>query len=102
MSQSHERNNHTVVRDLQTEKLRLNQEQKTGLGKIKHKEVLSVVQKKDFAQGREIVRQVVWDLENWICDFPPRLKVGSSTGRAAVSKTAGCRFDSCPTCPEIE
>src|SRR5262249_39249348 len=21
-------------------------------------------------------------------------------GRAAVSKTAGCRFDSCPTCPE--
>jgi hypothetical protein len=24
--------------------------------------------------------------------------VGSSIGRAAVSKTAGCRFESCPLC----
>jgi hypothetical protein len=28
--------------------------------------------------------------------------VGSSIGRAAVSKTAGCRFDSCPTCPDFK
>ena len=26
------------------------------------------------------------------------VKAGSSTGRAAASKSAGCRFDSCPAC----
>ncbi len=30
------------------------------------------------------------------------LEAGSSIGRAAVSKTAGCRFDSCPACHMLQ
>src|SRR5690554_2124353 len=37
-----------------------------------------------------------------LCDFVPEArfvpKGGGSIGRAAVSKTAGCRFESCPPC----